>query len=498
MISSALSASALKDWERIAAGSEEALLELIFRLLGPRPPPWQLRDEHGARLFGAEELRWPKRRIELPFADRQRGTLVLSERTPLHSADETVVANLGLALALYRAGDELASQRDRFRLIAQVSALVATEPDLNRLLSRAADLIHQRLGYPNVDIPLYDAERKELVIRIRGGHYKEQIHGEDRLPIDQGIMGSAVRERRTQRVNDVANDPRYQCPPGVVAAGAELAVPILHGAELLGVLNVEGERPFDDLDVLSLETVAEHLAGAIVTARLHGQARQAAVQEERQRLGRELQDNLTQMLSSAYALAQNLPAVWQRDRAEGERRAGRLHQLTGQAMSELKALLRELSPGTEGSPVRGEHSNLMQRFALREQGLAAAIERHAVLAAPETLKLKIDFAAYRALPIALEEGLLEIAQEAINNAVKHAQARTLSVRAMVESGLVELIVSDDGCGMGMRAHKGAGLRQMHERAQAISARLQVQDARPHGTRIVVRARAAESAPADPA
>ncbi len=493
---SPLPAAPLAVWERIAAKDDRALLELLEKLLGPRPPPWMLLDEHGIRIAGAERLEQRRRELNLSFAGHLRGTLALGEKTPLHSPDASIVANLGHALTLYRDGCELLAQRERMRLIAQVSSLVATETDINQLLSRAADLIHQRLDYPNVDIPLYDAERRELVIRIRGGHYKERIQGEDRLTLDQGIMGIAARERRTQRVNDIANDPRYQCPPGVTPAGAELAVPIIHGAELLGVLNVEGERAFDDLDVLSIEVVAEHLAGAIVTARLHAQVQRAAIAGERQRLARELHENVTQRLTSMRSLTHRLPELWQRDRAEAARRSDRVGELVNQALTEMNQLLAELQPAHTDSPANAS-SSLALRFYLREHGLAAAVERLALQLAPENLKVSIDFAGYRRQSVALEDDLLAIAQEAISNAIKHANARRLSVRAMVEGDLVELIVSDNGSGIGAKAHRGRGMRQMHDGASAIGARLQIHEAHPSGTRVVLRVRAQEPSDSTP-
>ena len=64
--------------------------------------------------------------------------------------------------------------------------------------------------------------------------------------------------------------------------------------------------PFDELDRMSLGIVAEHLAVAIHNARLIEQSQRLAVLEERQRLARELHDNVTQILSSISLMAQSL------------------------------------------------------------------------------------------------------------------------------------------------------------------------------------------------
>lgn len=489
-------AQPLTQLEAIARGDLAALEQLLVGLLGPRPPAWVMLDERGERTLGAARIGHPARTLPLSFGGRQRGWLLLAEKTPLYSTDQTISASVGLALALYREGHEVQAHTERFRLIAQIASLVGSQADLETLLIRAADAIHERLGYANVDIPLLDDERDELVIRVRGGNYKAQIQGEDRLPVGQGIMGCAASERRTQRVNDTSSDPRYQCPPGVTPARAELAVPIMHGAEVLGVLNVEGQRPFDDLDTLSMEIIAEHLAGAIHAARLHAQVRQAAVMRERQRLARELHDNVTQLLSSVNLIGQSLTAVWARDQDEGARRTGRLQELVRQSLQEMRVLMRELSPGPVTSPhsLQGEH--LVAREQLRREGLATTLERLLAMSTPESLHVRLDFAAYQGQPIELEETLLRIAQEAIRNAIRHARASHLSLSARSDDGIVELIVADDGRGIDPKARHGLGLQNMRDRAIESGGRLQLQPNHPTGTRVIARFPAHRSDPGD--
>jgi GAF domain-containing protein len=228
----------------------------------------------------------------------------------------------------------------RFAMIARVAGLIASETELDQLLQRAADSIHELLGFASVDIPLLEPpDMQTLVIRVRGGEYKKRIHHVDRLPISSGIMGAAARTRRTQLVNDVAADPRYVTPPGVPRAGAELAVPMTYDDEVLGVINVEGDERFDELDLMSLGVVAEHLAVAIHNARLNEQSQRLAVLEERQRLARELHDNVTQILSSISLMAQSLSAAWGKDPRDGERRAARLGQLAQMAFDRRRGVM---------------------------------------------------------------------------------------------------------------------------------------------------------------
>ncbi|HET7843158.1 MAG TPA: GAF domain-containing protein, partial [Xanthomonadales bacterium] len=166
----------------------------------------------------------------------------------------------------------------RFALLARMGTIFQGSGPIEGRLQAAADAIHELLGYESVDIPLVDeSDPQVLVVAIRGGAYKRAISQVDRIPVARGIMGAAVRERRAQLVNDVAADPRYVTPPNVEAPRAELAVPIVSGDRVLGVVNVEGSQPFDAFDRQILEIVADHLALALENARLAQAASQAAV-----------------------------------------------------------------------------------------------------------------------------------------------------------------------------------------------------------------------------
>ena len=82
-------------------------------------------------------------------------------------------------------------------MIARVAGLIAARADLDQLLQRAADAIHELLGFASVDIPLIEpADPQMLVIRTRGGEYKKRIHHVDICPSDSGIMGAAALTRR--------------------------------------------------------------------------------------------------------------------------------------------------------------------------------------------------------------------------------------------------------------------------------------------------------------
>ncbi|MEJ7810676.1 MAG: GAF domain-containing protein [Gemmatimonadaceae bacterium] len=244
---------------------------------------------------------------------------------------------------------------ERLALIARVGQLATADLSLDDLLQRTADATHELLGYENVAIPLiHPSEPETLHLRAFGGAYKTVVGGEHRIPVAQGLMGAAARTREVVLVNDVSADPRHLPTPGADATGAELAVPILLGARVLGVLNVESARPFTAADADGLRVVAGQLAVAIENARLYEAAQRAAVLEERQRLAHDLHDSVAQHLFSATLVAQAMGPAYARDPAEGERRATMLLGLTRTALTEMRALLAELRP-LRPDPPQGQH-----------------------------------------------------------------------------------------------------------------------------------------------
>jgi signal transduction histidine kinase len=375
----------------------------------------------------------------------------------------------------------------RFAMIARIAGIIATETDLDLLLQRAADAIHELLGFANVDLPLIEPRDPDtLVVRIRGGEYKKRIHHVDYLPVGHGIMGAAALTRRVQLVNDVSADPRYVTPPGVRGARAELAVPMLYGDELLGVVNVEGDMPFDELDRMSLGIVAEHLAVAIHNARLAEQSQRVAVLEERQRLSRELHDNVTQILSSISLMAQSLNAAWRKDPADGERRAVRLGELSQMAFEEMRALLRELMPCEDpAATLTAAPLQALAGAVLQQHGLATAVTRLLPVMVPGNLVLHLDFDGYVPQALRNERALLRVCQEAVSNVIRHSQAGRVKVSVKVREQHVYLRVLDDGRGVGKRPPRGFGLASMERRLDEIGGSLRIKPRRPKGTIVEV-------------
>jgi signal transduction histidine kinase len=220
--------------------------------------------------------------------------------------------------------------------------------------------------------------------------------------------------------------------------------------------------------------LGQRTALAVQNARLFEQAQQAAVLEERQRLARELHDAVTQTLFSASLLADVLPRLLERNPAEASRRLEELRTLTRGALAEMRTLLVELRPS-----------------ALEETPLADLLQRLTEAATGRThlqAVTRVSGPCTRQLPAEVQIVLYRIAQEALNNIVKHARAQNALVElAYTSAARVRLRISDDGCGFDPEAvpagHLGLGI--MRERVASIGARLRIDSREGEGTHIEV-------------
>jgi signal transduction histidine kinase len=207
------------------------------------------------------------------------------------------------------------------------------------------------------------------------------------------------------------------------------------------------------------------------------EAAQAAVASERNRFARDLHDSVTQSLYSLTLFTQAA-----REYGDAGRIKQAMHYLTriadtaGQSLKEMRLLVYNLRP-----------------VALEDEGLVGAL-RHRLDSvegrAGIQTHLTVEPEELVELPDSIEDGLYRIAQEALNNAMQHAHAASVSVGIAVsrEVGRVELEVSDDGCGFDLKEARkkgGMGLKSMRERVGRLGGTLSIDTGSGRGTIINV-------------
>jgi PAS domain S-box-containing protein len=307
------------------------------------------------------------------------------------------------------------------------------------------------------------------------------------VPLGTAAAGRALAERRPVIVPDLRAQgnpqPRGEVPPEpywtqlqqlVQNYRAVLAVPLIVKEEPYGAISLyyRALREFSEEEIRLAMGVADQVALAIENARLREQAGQAAAMEERGRLARELHDSVTQSLYSvtmyAEAAARLMTAGQEAAAAEYLRDAGDTAQ---EALREMRLMIYQLRP-----PL------------LEKGGLAVALQvRLDAVERRGGIHAELMVEGEDRLPSAVQAELHQIAQEALNNALKHAHARKVQVQLRFGEAATCMEVQDDGVGFDLTAARdggGLGLPGMKERVQKIGGRLEIKSAPGQGTKIV--------------
>ncbi len=261
--------------------------------------------------------------------------------------------------------------------------------------------------------------------------------------------------------------------PPVDAYRALMAVPILIKGEVFGRLRLyyRDPRVFSDEEAELAIMFSDQVALAIETARLREQAKQTAVIDERNRLARDLHDSVTQTIFSANLIAETLLRVWESHPEESRCGLQELHRLIQGALTEMRTLLLELRPAAIVEKKLGELlKQLTQTASSQTRAIVTFIGE-----GETTLPAEVQIAFYR------------IAQEALNNIIKHAGANSIAVKLRSRPDSVVLQINDNGCGFHpcVISPDHLGVSIMRERALSIGAAFALTSQPGHGTEVLI-------------
>lgn len=268
------------------------------------------------------------------------------------------------------------------------------------------------------------------------------------------------------------------------AATAPRVFPLTHQGETFGELHLglssQGE-PFTSSEIHLLDTVAQQVSVAAYAVRQSQSLKRSrgqlisAREEERLRIRRDLHDGLGPTLAALNLQAGGLQRLIREDPATALEVAAELRQELREAVAETRRLVYGLRPPS-----------------LDELGLVGALHQIA-----EDLKgtpgqgvrlpdIRLEAPGLPVLPPALEVAAYRIVQEALSNAVKHAQATAVTVALWLEPGELGLLVKDDGRGIPQGYRAGIGLRSMRERAEELGGTFELKSEAGAGTWVRAR------------
>lgn len=371
--------------------------------------------------------------------------------------------------------DELEQAVARYEATTEIARALAGETELDRVLELVVKRARALTDARSAVVML--AQGSQLVVASLAGEIDAGVRGV-RFGAEHTVAGHVLAAGRSERLSDASSRLQFALAR---ATGAKtgLFVPMLFHGRALGVLEVfdrlvEGPE-FSPADQRLLEAFGASAAAAVATAQTVAAEtlrRSVAAQEaERTRWARELHDETLQDLAAVNIMLGSARRADVKVQAELLERAA---EVIGGAIRGLRSLITELRPAQ-----------------LDELGLAAALtavaarvqDRNGV---PVELAVDLSFESGRAeerLPAEVETTVYRIVQEALTNAIKHANPTRLDVTVAETPDTVVLSVRDDGAGFDVdAATAGYGLLGMRERIELAGGALTVESA-PGGTTV---------------
>jgi phosphoserine phosphatase RsbU/P len=167
-------------------------------------------------------------------------------------------------------------QASTLSLLSEVSRELTSILDREELLRRIAQRVKRIVNYHVFSVLLWN-ERSQHLEGVFAMHYDNTIPSRFRVPLHKGITGTAAGERRTLRINDVKQDPRYLSCGASVDIRSELVVPLLLQDRLIGVLDFESTvaHAFTAEQERMLTVLGSYIAIALENARLYEEARES-------------------------------------------------------------------------------------------------------------------------------------------------------------------------------------------------------------------------------
>lgn len=237
-----------------------------------------------------------------------------------------------------------------------MSAAAATLLSVDELLHTVATLTMTNFNLYHVQVYLLDILGEMLVLAP---------NGDDSIALNnvERVVAQAGRLRRSIIINDVNEKCAYET--NMPDTRSELVVPLVVGDKLIGVLDIHSHEVnrFSEMDARVMTTLADQIAVAVQNARLYTQAQELAVLEERNRLARELHDLVSQALYGIALGTRTARTLLDRDPKLVADPLDYVLSLAEAGLTEMRALIFELRPGSAAQRRSGRRAQQAGRVA---------------------------------------------------------------------------------------------------------------------------------------
>ena len=337
--------------------------------------------------------------------------------------------------------------------LVRSSALITSMLNLDRLLVLILEQLAEVVKYDRASIMML-FDRRLRIIAGQGFRRPDDILGITFDPTQNALTRRMLDGGAPVVLEDVRNEPGFVADPDDMTR-SWIGVPLMVRNEAIGALALDTNQPsfYDEEDGQTVLAFANQAAVAIENARLYDRSREQDILQERNRLARELHDSLSQALFSMVLNAEAANLFFDSEPTRAREQITLLYETANAALKDMRTLIFELRPAD-----------------LEQEGLAAVLTKHAKLIGDRHgLRISVDVKGQRRLPLNIEKALYRIAQEALNNVVKHANATEATITLSSQDNWVSMTVEDNGIGIepGTNKPNTLGLASMTERAEQI-------------------------------
>ena len=422
--------------------------------------------------------------MEIEAFDGTRRT-ILNSAIPLVLEEDGLVGAISVNQDITRRKqneEELHKAHARLSTLLDVSQLIVSTLDLDLLLNTIIEQLGKVLPFEGAAILILDQDVLEFRL-VRGPAIFQSLLKFQISANEQTLIEPIIHSRELFYIPDLQTDDAlfkevldvidFPHSPATFFRSL-LGQPLITKDDLVGILVLANSQPdaYPQQSQIILQAFANQVAIAIQNAQLYKQAQDMAALEEN-RLARELHDSVAQALYSIRLYTDAMRRALASNKMDVvTAHLGELHKLSREAMSDMRLLIFQLRPPQ-----------------LENEGLAAALQaRLEMVEARAGFYARVDLEGEFSLTPEQESELYRIAQEALNNVLKHAQADHVRILLEGIEGGLRMIIEDNGVGfdpeLAVEAG-GQGLRNIRERAAKIGAVCKFDSAPGKGAKICI-------------
>ena len=373
------------------------------------------------------------------------------------------------------------STQDTIDALEKATRAIAGELDLDRVLQLIVDSVRELVHATYAALGIVDS-RGGIERFITSGISAAERAAIGAPPRGHGLLGLIIRESRAYRIADIAGHPAGSgFPANHPPMHSFLGVPVRTGDKPIGNFYLTDKRTadaFGEQDQRLVEMFALHAGIAIQNARLHARVQRLAVVDERLRIGRDLHDGIIQGLYAVALSLEDVPDLMAQEPDEASSRVDRAIDRLNTSIGEIRSFIMDLGTETADVAFDARLAGLTDELLLTSGGRMAVDHD---LADAESVENRLS--------LEVLTQLLQIAREALSNALRHSGAARVRLSFRTEGGFAILTVEDDGQGFDPDAPRRPGhlgLANLQDRASSVAGTLDIESRPGAGTRIIVR------------